>query len=148
MHGSKDLQITFIDSELSLNDHFFTRWIMACSGIDTFGVKKQKFEKNGFVRTDSAKKEFLYGMPRLDFAIKFYKWPTFANKFEEDKKTKIRVELNFIYYFSGVFPTSIELARLEYNTTNAGSFSRPVTFAFDNMYVISDHTMAKVCRIK
>lgn len=144
MLGSRTLKIVFIDSEVSMHEHFFTRWMMACSNIDIYAKKKKSYDSAGSKNSN----ELLYGMPRLDFAIKVYKWPTMSNLKSEGEDKLIEVQLNFIYYFSGVFPISIETINVKHGATDAGSFSRPVDFKFDNMYIISDHTMAEAYRFR
>ena len=116
--STNTVRITFMDTENSIHEHAIYTW------METISDCKTKF------------------IPRLDMAIKVYYSDVY--KLTGSKEyDKFCYTLNYMYFFSGCFPTQFETSKLKQTVPDASSFSRPVTFSFNNMVVLHSEKNAK-----
>lgn len=117
--STNTVRITFMDTEKSIHEHAIYTWMEKISDFTT-----------NFI-------------PRLDMAIKVYYSDVRILKSNDKKNDKYGYQLNYIYFFSGCFPTQFETSKLKQTVPDAGSFSRPVTFSFNNMVVLRNKDLAE-----
>lgn len=117
--SSNTVQITFMDTEKSIHEHAIYTWMETISDCQ------------------------INFIPRLDMAIKVYYSDVRKLPSNDKEYNKFCYRLNYMYFFSGCFPTQFETSKLKQTPPDAGSFSRPVTFSFNNMVVLHNETNAK-----
>ena len=117
--STNTVQITFMDTENSIHEHAIYVWMEQISNYQT---------------------EFI---PRVDMVIRVY-FSDIRKILSSNKDyDKFGYRLNYMYFFSGCFPTQFETSKLNQAPPNAGTFSRPVTFSFNNMVVLRDNVQAE-----
>lgn len=119
-------EISFMESAQPIIENMIYPWMM--------GVLQTEVSVLGSARATNAgiSESYPYPFPRVDMAIKYFS-PFYIPTTKEIAVQGIYPPINWIYYFDGVYPTSIETVKVDHNEANAGSFSRTATFGFNYM---------------
>ena len=71
-----------------------------------------------------------YPFPRLNLAIKYYRTDQF-------KENATKIEPNFIYWITGLYPDDMETFKFDHASAESGSINRVVTFAYNMMICVT-----------
>lgn len=107
--NSNNFKVSFLEMQYTLIENFIYKWFLACQQTKTNVL-------------------YNYQIPRLDFAIKFYRtdYPSLLEG-RDLEKDGVKIYPNFIYYFEGVYPEDIELFQFDQSQgQSAGKMIRDV----------------------